>query len=50
MNENLRASRLLRSYPIDELKKLNFFLKIENIISKNVAQIIAIQKNIFTHA
>ena len=24
---NLRASRLLRSYLIDELKKLNFFLK-----------------------
>ena len=27
INGNLRASRLLRSYLIDELKKLNFFLK-----------------------
>ena len=27
MNENLRTSRLLRSYLIDELRKLNFFLK-----------------------
>ena len=27
INENLRTSRLLRSYLIDELKKLNFFLK-----------------------
>ena len=27
INENLRTSRLLRSYLIDELKKLNFFFK-----------------------
>ena len=27
INQNLRTSRLLRSYLIDELKKLNFFLK-----------------------
>ena len=50
INGNLRASRLLRRYLIAELKKLNFFLKIENIMSKNVVQIIAVQKNIFTHA
>ena len=47
---NVRASRLLRSYLIAEKKNLTSFQKIESIMSKNVAQIIAVQKNIFTHA
>ena len=51
INGNLRASRLLRSYLIAELKKnLDIFLKKGNIMSKNVAQIIAVQKNILTRA
>ena len=50
VNENLRASRLLRSYLIAEKNNLTSFKKIENMMSKNAAQIIAVQKNIFTHA